>query len=50
MNRSDEQLIADYLKGDEESLEIIVQRYLKPIYGFAYRYAGGGQDAEDGAP
>ena len=47
MGRSDEQLIADYLAGDEGSLEILIQRYLKPIYSFTYRRVGGGQDAED---
>ena len=46
-NRSDEQLLADYLKGDEKSLEILIQRYLKPIYSFVYRYVGSGQEAED---
>ena len=47
MNRSDQQLIADYLAGDEKSLEILYGRYLKPIYSFVYRYVGGGQDVED---
>ena len=47
MNRSDSQLITDYLAGDEKSLEALFGRYLKPIYRFAYRYVGGGQDAED---
>lgn len=47
MDKSDEQLVSDYLKGDEVSLEFLIQRYLKPIYSFAYRYVGGGQDAED---
>ncbi len=47
MSRSDQQLIADYLAGDEKSLEILYSRYLKPIYSFAYRYVGGGHDAED---
>jgi RNA polymerase sigma-70 factor, ECF subfamily len=47
MNRSDEQLIADYLTGSEESLEILVHRYLKPIYSFIYRYVGNEQEAED---
>ena len=46
-DRSDSQLIADYLAGDEKSLEVLFGRYLKPIYSFAYRYVGGGQDAED---
>lgn len=47
MDKSNEQLVSDYLKGDEASLELLIQRYLKPIYSFAYRYVGGGQDAED---
>lgn len=46
-NRSDIELIAAYFKGDNESLEILIKRYLKPIYGFAYRYVGNKQDAED---
>jgi RNA polymerase sigma-70 factor (ECF subfamily) len=47
MDRSDQQLIADYLAGDEKSLEVLFGRYLKPIYSFTYRYVGGRQDAED---
>ena len=35
---TDAQLIIDYLRGDEKSLEILISRYLKPIYNFAYRY------------
>jgi RNA polymerase sigma-70 factor (ECF subfamily) len=47
MEYSDQQLIADYLKGNEESLEILIKRYLKPIYSFVYRYIGNKQEAED---
>jgi len=46
-NRPDRQLIADYLKGDEKSLEILIKRYLRPIYGFVCRYVGNSGDAED---
>lgn len=46
-NYSDRKLIAGYLNGDEKSLEILIQQYLKPIYNFAHRYAGNAQDAED---
>ncbi len=46
-NFSDQQLISAYLKGDEKALEILIKRYLKPIYGFAYRYVGNAQNAED---
>ena len=44
---SDEQLIADYLAGDEKSLEILIKRYLKPIYSFCFRLVGDRQEAED---
>lgn len=47
-NSSDQQLIYDYLKkGDEKSLEILIRHYLKPVFGFAYRYVGNAQEAED---
>lgn len=44
---ADEILIKKYLQGDEKSLEILIQRYLKPIYSFIYRFIGNKQDAED---
>ena len=44
---SDQKLIADYLGGDEKALEILIYRYLKPIYSFVYRYVGNEQEAED---
>jgi len=47
MDRSDQQLIACYLKGDENSLEILIKRYLKPIYSFTFRFVGNSQEAED---
>jgi len=47
--RSDQQLITDYLTGDEHSLELLIERYFKPIYGFVYRFVGNvnTQDPED---
>lgn len=47
MDRSDEQLVFDYLRGDEKSLEILFSRYTKSIYSFVYRYIGGGAEVED---
>jgi RNA polymerase sigma-70 factor, ECF subfamily len=47
MNRSDQELIVNYLNGDGESFEILIQRYLNPAYRFAYQYAGNAEDAED---
>jgi len=44
---SDQQLISAYLKGDEKSLEVLIKRYLKQIYGFTYKYVRDAQNAED---
>lgn len=44
---SDQQLIRDYLAGDEKSLEILIERYLKLIYSFIHRYVGSSKEAED---
>ena len=45
--KRDEQLVSQYLAGDEKSLEILIRRYLKPIHNFAYRHTGNARDAED---
>lgn len=47
IQKTDEQIIINYLNGDENSLEILVKRYIKPIYSFTYRYVGDYQEAED---
>lgn len=47
MNSSDEKLVADYLAGDEKSLEVLIKRYLKPIYSFTFRFVENSQEAED---
>lgn len=46
---SDQQLITDYLAGDEHSFELLIERYFKPIYGFIYRFVDNANthDAED---
>lgn len=43
----DEQLVVDYLKGNKEALEILIKRYLKPVYNFSFRFIGNSQEAED---
>lgn len=40
-------MISKYLAGDEKSLEILIEQYLKPIYSFVYRYTGSASDAEN---
>lgn len=44
---NDQELIIKYLKGDHESLEVLITRYLRPIYGFVLRIVGSEQNAED---
>jgi len=47
-NLSDEQLVSDYLKHkDDKTLETLFGRYLKPIYGFVYKYTNLLNEAED---
>jgi len=43
----DKKLIQQYLKGDEKSLEILIERNLKLIYSFVYKNVGSASDAED---
>lgn len=45
--QSDEQLVQIYLSGDREAFDALVQRYLKRVYNFAYRFTGNRQEAED---
>jgi len=47
MKKNDEQLISDYLEGDERSLGVLVDRYLINIYNFAYKLANDPQAAND---
>lgn len=44
---ADNELIKNYLRGDEKSLEILVSKYLKPIYSFSYKNVGNMEQAED---
>jgi len=47
----DKKLIQQYLNGNEKSLDLLVEKYLRPIYSFVYKnvagYPSGGADAED---
>jgi len=44
---SDEQLLADYLNGNEASFELLVRRYARELYQFAMRFTGNAVSAED---
>ena len=47
MDLSDKQLIAKYLGGDDNSLELLIKKYLKYIYNYIYRSIGNSADTED---
>jgi RNA polymerase sigma factor (sigma-70 family) len=38
--QSDEDLILEYINGDEDSLKILIDRYITPIYNFSVRFVG----------
>jgi len=47
MEKEDSKLIANYLDGDENSFRALVLKYIKPIYGFSFRFTGNKNDSED---
>jgi len=47
MHRTDGELIKDYLLGNKNDFDEIVNRYLKMIYNFVYRFTGNEKVAED---
>lgn len=46
-NYSDEQLIEAYLKGDKEALNLLIKRYLTPIFNYALGFVKDTATAED---
>ncbi|HTW96577.1 MAG TPA: sigma-70 family RNA polymerase sigma factor [Candidatus Methylomirabilis sp.] len=46
-NLTDEQLVAAYRQGDDESLELLIQRYLNQVYSLVFRYLPDQDEAED---
>ena len=47
MEKTDQQLVADYLNGEESAFPALLSRYLKPVYNFAYRMTASKADAQD---
>lgn len=47
MEYSDEQLVGQFLSGNGKALEVLIERYLKPLYNFAYRMTGDKAVSED---
>ncbi len=46
-NLTDEQLVALFKKGNQEALEVLIQRYIAPLYNFVFQYMHGIQETED---
>ncbi len=44
---TDEELIEEYANGNAESFEEVIDRYLKPLYNFAYKMCGNEEDSEE---
>ena len=47
MRKDDEQLVSNYLEGDDRALAILVDRYLVDAYNFAFKLTNDRGVAED---
>lgn len=47
MEQSDQDLVSGCLRGDEGCFGTLLERYQKPVYNLAFRFAGDKDDAED---
>lgn len=47
MDKSDKQIIKEYLSGDEAAFSELVKKYLKPVYNFIFRLVNDRDVAED---
>jgi len=47
MYKTDSELIADYLSGNEPSFEILMNRHMKAVYNFVYRLVPKNVDVDD---
>ena len=45
--QTDDELVLRALKGDDEALRLLVERYLKQVYRFVFHYLPSSEDAED---
>lgn len=44
---TDEKLVQNFTKGDEKALETLIERYLKPVYGFVFQLTRDNSASED---
>ena len=46
-HRTDDALMNDYVRGDENALRILVERWEQPVFVFLFRMLGSQEEAED---
>jgi RNA polymerase sigma-70 factor, ECF subfamily len=46
-NPTDEELVMNFLAGDDSAFDELLKRYLKPIYNFLYRFSGDTESLDD---
>lgn len=47
MEKSDKNLVEEYLDGDESAFSGLLNKHLKPVYNFVYRFVNEAQTAND---
>lgn len=47
MEKNNQQIIVDCLNGDEEAIGLLIDRHLKAVFNFTFRFVGKLEDAED---
>ena len=47
MDRTDEELLAAFVAGDEQAFSLLVERHLTTVYSFVVRFVGNAHDADD---
>lgn len=47
MDKTDEQLAVEYQEGNEKALDLLIERYLKPIYNFSFRFMNDDSESQD---
>ena len=47
MDKSDNQLIEEFLSGEQKNLEILIDRYLKIIFNYVQKTTGDSSETED---
>ncbi len=47
MEKTDAELVADHINGDESALPLLIKRHIRSVYNFIYRFIGNKQNTDD---